>query len=368
MMYSFFGQNIAVNLCNSGYKNTLLTELKPYQTNNQKPTITITDDWSDFNFKPIANNPKQHLYYQNVIHIKEKLTEVAFVFNGQAEVVTVYFKLITAPNTFRKIIRKWLNMQFTNRTENIGQIFHENVLIPLSFFIKDVAPIHASGFKYKQKTYLLGGTGGVGKTTLEILFCQHKNASFITDDIAVISDNGAVFPNYNYPKIYAYNLVGNQELKKKLFNKTSFLNKIHWFLHKKIFGLSKVRRKITPFNLYKNLALKPEKLTDYLILFKTKTNAIELENCKTKNAIEATIKVIQTEYAYFFNHLHWHEFNAISLNQKPIITLSELQEKWKITLNNAFKNSNNKIVKIPFDINHQDFQKQMSELINQTHL
>lgn len=367
-MYSFFGQNIDINLKNSAYKNRLLEELIPYKTEEKTPQITITDDWKDFNYKPISNNPKQHFYYKNVIHIKEKLTEIAFVFNGRAEITHIYFKLITAPNAFRKSIRKWLNMQFTNRTENIGQIFHENVLIPLSFFIKDVAPIHASGFQHQNKTYLLGGTGGVGKTTLELLFCIKKKASFITDDIAIINNENTVFPNYNYPKIYGYNLIGNTELKEKIFKKAGFLNKIHWFLHQKIFGIQKVRRKISPFKLYASVIKNPIAITDYLILFKSETPVIKQEKLPIKNTVKASIDVILTEYAYFFNQLKWHEFNANVLGENPIYTISILQKKWENTLESALKQTNNSVVKIPFSITHQDYQREMEKLLTDTSL
>lgn len=363
MMYSFFGQNIEINLKNSAYKKRLLKELTPYISKEKTKQITITDNWNDFNHKPLANNPKQHYYYKNVIHIKEKLTEIAFVFNGQAEITHVYFKLIVAPNTFRKIIRKWLNMQFTNRVENIGQIFHENILIPLSFFIKDVAPIHASGFQYQNKTYLLGGTGGVGKTTLELLFCLKKNAAFITDDIAIINKKSAVYPNYNYPKIYGYNLIENKELKKKLFKNSGLLNKIHWFLHQKLFGIQKVRRKISPFKLFSSVVKNTCTLTDYLILFKSETNTITQEKMAIKNTVKASISVILTEYAYFFNQLQWHEFNATVLGENPIYTVSFLEEKWTKIVETALQNSNNNVVKIPFTISHQTYQMEMEKLL-----
>ena len=365
-MYSFFGQNIRINLKNSAYKNILLSELEPYKNTSDKANIVITDDWTDFNFKPVANNPKQHFYYKNVIHIKEKLTEVAFVFSGQAEVTHIYFKLVTAPNAFRKITRKWLNMQFTNRVENIGQIFHENILIPLSFFLPNVAPVHASGFQYKDKTYLLGGTGGVGKTTLELLFCMQKNASFITDDIAVISNTAQVFPNYNYPKIYGYNLTGNTELKQKTFKKAGILNKIHWKLHQKLFGINKVRRKISPFTLYDSVVQKPTQLTDYFILFKKEVPKIKKEPINLENTIQATIAVILTEYSYFFNQLKWHEFNATVLNAQPIITVEKLQNKWQNNLAVALKNCNNKRIEIPLNIKHKDYQMEMEKWIINT--
>jgi hypothetical protein len=362
-MYSFFGQTVKLDLKDSNYKNLLINELKPYKSSIKVHNISITDKWEKFSYKPISNNPKQHFYYKNIIHIQEKLTEVAFVFSNKSELTHIFFRLITAKSFLRKTARKWLNMQFTNRAENIGQIFHENILIPMSFFFKNVAPVHASGFQYKNKNYLIGGTGGVGKTTIELLFCLNKNAKFITDDIAIITDKSELFPNYNFPKIYGYNLKGNNILNKKLLKNSGFFNKIHWKIHHTFFGINKVRRKISPFKLYQYVQDKPAQLTDYLIFFRANVPKIEKKQIPINIAISATIDVILTEYAYFFNQLKWHEYNAIISNDKPIITLDKLQKKWSNILKYALQNSNNQIVKIPINIKHKDYLNKIEKVL-----
>ncbi len=361
-MFSFFGISTKVNLKKSVYKSILLDELKVYSDNSKKNILEITDDWSTFNEKLIANNPSQHYYYKNVIHFKDTLTEVAFVFNDKRELKTIYFKLIIAPNYIRKVIRKWLNMQFTNRVENIGQIFHENILIPMTFFFDNLVPIHASGFSLNGKSILLGGTGGTGKTTLELEFCLNKNASFITDDIAILDNKGYLFSNYNYPKIYGYNLVGNSKLKNTIFKKESFFSKLHWFLHKTVFGLSKVRRKISPFNLFENVSVEKTKLTNYFVLSKNECSEINKTKLSVESISKMTIEVIFTEYNYFFNQLKWHEFNALSKGNMPIITTNKLEEKWLNLLNNNLKKSGNYLINIPFNISHSEFKKQSNSL------
>jgi hypothetical protein len=362
-MYSFFGVSTNLNLKDSAYKSILVNELMNYQTETEKPTLTITDDWSTFNEKLIANNPSQHFYYKNAIHFKEKLTKVAFVFNNNKQLEKIYFKLLVAPNYFRKIVRKWLNMQFTNRIENIGQIFHENILIPMTFFSDDLVPIHASGFKLNSKSILLGGTGGTGKTTLELEFCLNKNASFITDDIAILDNKGYLYANYNYPKIYGYNLVGNTILKNKIFKKELVFGKIHWLLHKTIFGLSKVRRKISPFRLFKNVTTEKTKLTNYNILSKNDCIEISKTELDVESISKMTIEVIFTEYNYFFNQLKWHEFNALSIGNKPIITTNDLEKKWLEILQSTLKETKNNLINIPFNISHNEFKKQSDSII-----
>ncbi len=362
-MYSFFGQNTKLDLQNSDYKAILLTELKNYATNQTNADLIITDNWTDFTFQVLGNNPKSHFFYENSIHIKEKMMDVAFVFSETKKLIKIYFKLHTAPNYFRKTLRKWLNMQFTNRNDNITQIFHENVLIPMTFFIDNLAPIHASGFAINKKGVLLGGTGGVGKTTLELDNCLDKKATFITDDIAIVNNKQQVYPNLNQPKIYGYNLVGNQKLTQIVFKKLSLINKLHWFLHKNIFGVDKVRRKISANELYPNVAKGKTELHTYYILLKRNCKSITKTNIAKKEAIKTSLNVIKTEYNYFFNHIKWHEFNAVLLNKKPVYTMLDLEKKWTSVLNETFENANVQVLHIPIDYTHQEFKKQMQHFL-----
>ena len=355
-MFNLFGINFNLELTNSFYKKTLLKELNIYKNNDSKTNLLITDDWSSFDYELISQNPKQHYFYKNVFFIEDKLSNIAFVFNDERKLKKVYFKINYAKSRSRRIIRKWFNMQFTNRIENVGQIFHENVLIPLSFFYKNLTPIHAAGISINEISYLLGGTGGVGKTTIELEQCFRNKYTFITDDIAVVNNKGEVYLNNNHPKIYGYNLVGNPLLRKKLFKNTTLLNKIHWNLHKKIFGLNKVRRKTSPKDVFQNVLNKKQELNNYFILSKHTISKIEKEKLTKEQAIEMTISILFTEYQYFFNHIYWHEFNALSNNSKPLTSVKEIKEQWTENLTTVFNNVEITLVKIPIDLSHAEFK------------
>jgi len=364
-MYSFFGIIANLELGDSSYKNTLLNELIPYQTEDVTNSILITDDWSQYKDEPLSNNPSQHYYAKKSIHIKEKLMEIAFVFTEDKVLSKVYFKLNMATSYTRRSLRKWLNMQFTNRIENIGQIFHENLLIPLTFFFEHLTPIHAAGYIFNGKTTLLAGTGGTGKTTLEMEMCLNKDASFVTDDIGIVDKEGFVYPNYNNPKIYGYNLVGKSNLKKIIFKQKSILNKIHWLLHKNIFGISKVRRKVSPFIMYNNVSTNKMKLANYNILSKNNIDVLEKQPISIENATQMNNVVMATEYYYFFNHLKWHEFNALAHDESPVITLSILEKRWKDNLEYVLKDTTNSLLKIPFTMLHKEFIKQSVAILEE---
>ncbi len=366
-MYSFFGVPVKLNIVNLKYKDILLNELKVYKINSEAEsnTLLITDDWCDFQHQILANNPSTHIFCKNVIYIKDKLVNVAFEFDSNKRLIKVFFKLNFAKNSIHRYLRKWLNMQFTNRIENIGQIFHESIMVPLTFFYENLVPIHASGVVINNQAFLLGGTGGVGKTTIELDLCLHQNYAFLTDDIAIVNTNEQVYPNHNSPKIYGYNLGGNKKLKSKLFKNETIIGKLQWLFHKYIFGLNKVRRKISTFQLYQNVAEKPKYLTAYFILNKNNCKKMSIEKLAIDEAIKMSLEVIMTEYSYFFNHIRFHVYNSISCNLKPIITVKELETKWKKNLFKILEEKDIRIINIPLTIEHTKFKVEMNSLIKE---
>jgi hypothetical protein len=363
-MFSFFGITSNLEITDKRYSKKLINELDCYITTEKKATILITDDWTSFDKKIVAINPSIHLFGPDVIYIKNKLLNVAFVFNKERKLTTVFFKLNYEKNRFKRVLRKWLNMQFTNRIENIGQIFHELVLVPLTFFQDNLVPIHAAGFSNNDNSgVLLGGTGGVGKTTIEIDFCLKNKMSFLTDDIAIGDVKGQIFPNYNWPKIYGYNLIGNKPLKKILSKTKNTLSSFHWFLHKHIFGINKVRRKISPFILYDKVVLNSVQLGYYFILNKKDCEAICFTELDINKAVKMSVDIIVSEYSEFFNHISWHEFNALSNNLNPIITKYDLIKKWTHNLTQLLSNKRTLLLNIPLNITHDRFKTEVEDLI-----
>lgn len=363
MIYNIFGVNVKINLCNSLYKEILLAELTPYKCNDTNFLIEINDKSFEDDSKIITSkNPSIHTEFENGFKINNLLIDVYFGFDDD-QLNIVQFKLNYSSSTIKRYLRKFANKQFSNRVENIGQIFHENILVPMMFFIPNRSIIHSSAVKFNNKTFLFGGTGGVGKTSIELELCQNKNGTFIADDISVINEKTEVYPNLNYPKIYAYNVHGNSELEKIILDNTSIINRLHWSLKQRFFGPSSVRRRLSPFNLYKNTSTDKNSLDNYLILLKTNVNSLQSKELSVNSATEATIKIMHTEYAYLFNHIKWHEYNCLLNHKKPYITSNQIDTKWEQNLTTLFQNKKLQLIEIPLNINHQKFKEELLNLL-----
>lgn len=73
-------------------------------------------------------------------------------------------------------------------------LFHIiEVLIRIFSHKAGIDYFHASSFIFKNKVYMLNGFGGSGKTEIMINFLL-RGASFISDDLVIINEHGAIYP------------------------------------------------------------------------------------------------------------------------------------------------------------------------------
>ena len=228
MIKQIFGKNIKFEIMDKQLENILINELKLYNsitTNKIDVKIHFTPKLIQLNEQYIS--PNIHTTTRNGFLADYGCCKILYL---KEDILKIYIEIRKS-----SFIQKFKSFDFNTTVEAVGTILHELVLIPMIYFFDNLTIIHASSFKNIKsgETYIIGGTGGVGKTSLELLYCKKNNFSFISDDIAVIDDNGNIYPNLSYPKIYAYNATNNN-LTKLILSDDTFAGKIHWYLMKKI--------------------------------------------------------------------------------------------------------------------------------------
>lgn len=365
--YRIFGHSTLVNTDGFAGEELLHNELGLYPklAKDEQPDLLINYvDSIDTADSVESRNPSLHESLADGFIATMGPVKVQFLLqNGLLMQVNFAFKPRN-PNYLWQGLKKLKDIQFLTEQEAIGQIFHELVLLPAAFFNRANTIVHASGIlTSNHQTILFGGTGGVGKTSLELELCLRKNCAFVSDDICVVANDGMVHPNLTYPKVYAYSVKGNLDLKKRIFAGRSIIDRLQWKLMSKI-GLDKVRRRISPLNMYQNMVSVPSKLDRYIVLSKERTSELKIEHISPDLAAKLNAKVIQSEYGIFFNHIYWHEYNKYLLGNEPLITWAELFGRIESNFHTALKTAKAYKLKIPIDIGHEDFVKQSVEILS----
>lgn len=310
-------------------------------------------------------NPKIHITHSDGFTADFGNVIARWKFNN--EKIIIYVKTKSPGNSPLNHLRKFRTMEYSiDAVEVIDQILYEYILVPTMFFFKDRAIIHSSGFVYKNKTFLLGGTGGTGKTSASLSVSKTNNASFLNDDISIIDEFGTIYPNLAYPKIYAYNTVGDLKLEKEILKNKTIFNKIQWNLKKRK-NIQAVRRKISPKNLYGSVITDKSSLDYYLILFKEDVTEMKLTEMDTDKAIQATIEIIKSEYSsVFYPHLYWDNFNRRMLNKDSLTYLDteQISDNWKTILTKSFQRGKIYKLSIPMTISNKEYKEQILTILD----
>jgi hypothetical protein len=172
--FHIFGRTVVVESVGGAAGRALMDELAVYPEADigGPPEFTIRHGPSD---RPGVGlvNPSSHHHLDDGFQASYGSADVRFRLR-EGRLVRVEFALKPDPKRLLRWIARWRNIQFSTKSEAIGQIFHELVLLPAIYFDRDRFLIHAAGVEAPTGgVTLIGGTGGVGKTSLEIELCRN---------------------------------------------------------------------------------------------------------------------------------------------------------------------------------------------------
>jgi len=342
-VYKIASKSFAIRYGDGLASKLLQKELSLYEKTKSPPDILVSiNDKLDGN-NILAKNPLTHAEFENGFSCNFGPAIVTWIKKKDGLYVNLTF------DENRKSWRKKLrSIQYTHPFENVGQVFHELVLIPtLFFFPEELTIIHGSALETEEnKAIVIAGTGGVGKTALELFLILGKKMKFLSDDMTIIDKNGYVWPNYAFPKIYGYNVLGDKSIEEKLLQNRGIFDKVQWSLIKKI-SPYRVRRRVNPYIFYNQQVSTGSKLSKLFILFRGKYTNFSIEDLSVNKAIEINLKIINSEYTTFLKHLYWHEVNRLLMGIKPIIDVESVLHKWYELQKGVLNNCRCYLVKIP---------------------
>jgi hypothetical protein len=336
-----------------------LNEYKPY-TGKSIDFIINIEKTELVKEKIISNNPRTH--FETNTGFKFVLPKIGDITwkkqkNHMEVTLTLY------PYRYKKnYLYKLFNPEFKQPYEHLGQILHENILVPaILFFTKDLIIIHGSAITNNNQGIIFSGTGGVGKTFLEMYFITKNKYNFLCDDMSP-TDGNFIYANNAPPKIYHYNILQQPQLNDLITKNYPYLNLLHWKLYPKLPKLGTMsRRTIQPNKL--SLLNKKTNLSQIYLLFKDNSiNAPKKELISSKTISENMYNIISIEYANYFNHIKYHELNCKLMHKKPLTKLQNIKKKYlKILTKNA--NINSYLLRIPTKDNIGNWDKVITKLI-----
>lgn len=351
---NIFGQSVSFQTDNSRIFSAFDSVLALYtdSVNEEYINIEINIDNCIKTENLLHNNPKDHFTYSDGFGIEYGEFFIYYQINKKIN-IKCFIKELNFLKQFRSI-------GFSNLEESLSLIIHEFILLPIMNFIPQYAPLHVSAFKNNSNgdLVLFGGTGGVGKTSLELLFCGELNYSFVADDMVVVNTNSEVYPNLSYPKIYAYNLESNKSMTNTILKGRGLIDIAHWYIRKKVKGLSAVRRSVAVDKLYDEFEVDKVKATKYFFLFRTNTvSDIKVERVSKDVAISNSIRILKNEfYSTFYRKIDLYEYNCnLGKSTSSLVSMLNIENNLNQVFNQFFNEVDSFIIKIPLKMKEKDF-------------
>lgn len=306
-------------------------------------------------------NPKIHTELEYGFAFPSNFGQIAFLKKKSKPKIMIQLNSSFYKNSsFSKFVT---NGEFSSLHDKLSSILFEMLIVPSTFFFDDLAIIHSAGvLSQSNEAILVGGTGGIGKTSIEIELCFYGDYRFINDDIGIIDSHGNIYPNYANPKIYGYNLEGYPKLKKTIFRNRSFLDVFAWRYKLKRNGIAKVRRKVS-HKIFNSVLDQKMSLSTYFLLSRHDGHEIIISSLSPHDAAIETQNIIETEYSEILKHFRWHSYNRHMEDEDPVIDIVRLSRKKIDLLTSAFSDSRIMKALVPEEIKHDDYLSKMKAII-----
>ena len=330
--FEFGSKLVRIDFGDGAASRLLKEELSLYRSANEHKNADIVVDMNQpggLNGVRLQN-PQSHSEISDGFQCKFAPSSVTWRPTDQALHVDFGFNESNR-SLLRSFAPKWRSISYTSQVEEVGQVFHELVLIPALFFFSDqVTLIHGSAVERPgEGAIIFTGTGGVGKTSLELELILGHGYRFLADDICILTAGGSVHPNMAFPKIYAYNTLQDPLVRRRLLNGRSVIDKGQWAWKSRRSPTS-VRRRVNPIHFFDGRVSRDScRLSKLFVIVRSSVREPVLCSISAEEAVSMNIETLKAEYAVIFNHIYWHKFNSMVLKRPSLIDDVQIFEKWR---------------------------------------
>ncbi|MBC8490522.1 MAG: hypothetical protein H8D45_31285, partial [Bacteroidetes bacterium] len=219
--------------------------------------------------------------------------------------VDIGFDTHVVPTNFKKRVIEMLakinDRTYLSRLERMAYSFFltfEFILFLLYQHNKTV--LHGSSITRNNRTVLITGWGGTGKTSTQLQLISKHGWKYLSDDISLVDSIGNVYYYPRYIMIYPYNLLGQKELYLKLIGERNLVDRLQWALKKRQYGLHGVRRRISPVSIHgkDNIGISG-KITQVIYIIRYKNTSFELQKCNGVDLVPKVANVVAAEYSHY---------------------------------------------------------------------
>lgn len=174
--------------------------------------------------------------------------------------------------TFRGLNRV-LDWNYLTREERLAKDFVYDVfdyVSQLELLLHNASYMHCSAFATEGQCFVITGGGGIGKTSLLLHYVMEKEWQYISDDLAIIGNEGSIWRTPKKLQVYGYNTENDTDLSAALLKGRGLIDLLAWHARLRLKGRKHVRRRISAPKLFgQDKILDASRITNVFFLERT---------------------------------------------------------------------------------------------------
>lgn len=234
-------------------------------------------------------------------------------------------------------VRRFRDWNYLYPEEAVARTFIYDVfdwVTHLAQIEKGQSYIHASAMCKDGRGVAFLAWCGVGKTTALLKLCSEEGWKYLSDDLALVDDDGMLYRTPRKIQLYAHNLLDEAKLAERLLRSSAALDRASWQFHLKRNGASRVRRRVPPEVLFgKEGVGASAPLSDLVFLDRVSRPGCTIFPMTTDEMARRMAPMVLAELDPFSTLYREGEANGVRLFRHP----RDAQEKTQEILLNAFE-------------------------------
>lgn len=205
--------------------------------------------------------------------------------------------------------------------------------------------LHAGSVSVNGHGVALTGWGGAGKTSAtSTLIRQSDEINFLSDDLAIITSQGELYPYYKSSVIYPYNTEGQIISESEFLS--GFSDRLQWKIHKWRGGKKGVRRRIPPKTLFGEQlgSPSPVELDKVVYLSREKRDTLDHESVTSEELARRSTAVILDELDWLIEYS-----STVRAAGSMSIDPCEIIQKTKSIYQESFDEAETVLLRIPMN-------------------
>lgn len=204
-----------------------------------------------------------------------------------------------------KSFLRFINWNYLKPEEVLAKNFLYDVfdyISQIELLSQNASYIHSSAFVKEDQCMVITGRGGIGKSSLLLKSVLEKEWKYISDDLAVVGENGKIWRTPKKLQIYGYNLEGEKNISDALLKDRNIFDLLAWYARFYLKGGKRVRRRVSASEIFGDeYVMNFSFISKIFFLEKAECNKFSISNMSIEEFSNRSAYVLVSEINPFLN-------------------------------------------------------------------